>query len=117
MRSRLLARSLVLAGLGWGAWIVTHRAAIDPLLGPDYGSYFEIVRSAGVGALGATATDLGRPLGVLALNWTRSRAVYFVCGVPMLGVWAYGLALLARRGFRVFKGEDVSEASCWRTIR
>ncbi len=93
----LAATPLVLAGLGWGAWIVTHRAAIDPLLGPDYGSYFEIVRSAGVGALGATATDLGRPLGVLALNWTRSRAVYFVCGVPMLGVWVYGLALLARR--------------------
>jgi hypothetical protein len=88
---------LVVAGVGWAAWVLAHRHGIDPLLAPDYGSYFEIVRSAGPAVIGTRAADLGRPLGVLVLNWVPTRAVYYLCGLPALAVGLYGIGRLSRR--------------------
>jgi hypothetical protein len=91
------ALPVAVASLGWGLWIARHRAAIDPDLASDYGSYFETVRAAGLGALGSSTADLARPLGVLTLGWAPWRAVYLLFGIPSLGVGLYGLVLLARR--------------------
>jgi hypothetical protein len=91
------ALPVAIASLGWGLWIARHRAGIDADLASDYGSYFETVRAAGLGALGSSTVDLARPLGVLTLGWARWPAVYLLFGIPALGVGLYGLALLARR--------------------
>ncbi|HEY6808897.1 MAG TPA: hypothetical protein VI160_08935 [Gemmatimonadales bacterium] len=91
------ALPVAVAGLAWGLWIARHRGGIDPDLASDYGSYFETVRAAGLGALGSSTTDLGRPLGVLTLGWAPGRAVYLAAGIPALGVGLYGLWILARR--------------------
>ena len=91
------ALPVAIASLGWGLWIARHRAGIDPDLASDYGSYFETVRAAGLGALGSSTADLARPLGVLTLGWAPSRLVYLMFGIPAIGVGLYGLVLLARR--------------------
>ena len=72
------------AGLAWGLWVLRHKAGIDPAIASDYGSYFETVKSAGLGAMGSSTTDLPRPLSVLTLNWVPSRTVYFALGIPAL---------------------------------
>ena len=96
-QATLASLPLVAAGAGWGAWLLTQGHALDPLLATDYGSYFELLRAAGAGALGSRTADLARPLGVLTLNWVPSRLVYYLVGVPALVVGVYGLACVARR--------------------
>ena len=85
------------AGAAWGLWVLRHKAGIDPAVASDYGSYFETVKSAGLGALGSSTSDLPRPLSVLTLNWVPSRVVYYALGIPALLVGLYGLVLLCRR--------------------
>lgn len=92
-----MALPVVAAGAAWGIWVVMHKGGIDPALAGDYGSYFETVRDAGLGALGSSTTDLGRPFGVLTLNWVPNFTVYYALGIPALSVGVYGLVLLARR--------------------
>src|SRR3989442_1779090 len=95
-QAALASLPLVVAGAGWGAWLFTQGHALDPLLATDYGSYFELLRAAGAGALGSRTADLARPLGVLTLNWVPSRLVYYGVGLPALVVGVYGLACIAR---------------------
>ncbi len=96
-RAALAALPLAVAALSWGMWVLTHEARIDPLLGPDYGSYFAFLRAAGSTVLGGTTADLGRPFGVLTLGWVPSRLVYYLWGVPALAVGLYGVWCLVRR--------------------
>jgi hypothetical protein len=93
----LAAFPSVIAGLAWGAWVMLHRSGIDPLLGSDYGSYFELLHGSSVASVGARAADLARPLGVLTLSWTVAGPAYYACGIAALAVGLYGLVELARR--------------------
>ena len=88
---------LAVAALAWGLWVVTHERGIDPALGLNYGSYGEILRQAGLSALGVSAPDLPRPLEVITLGWIPVRWLYHVTAAATLGVGLYGLALLTRR--------------------
>ncbi len=88
---------VLIAGAAWGFWVLRHKSGIDPAVASDYGSYFETVKSAGLGALGSSTTDLPRPLSVLTLNWVPSRVVYYALGIPALLVGLYGLALFCVR--------------------
>ncbi len=88
---------LVVAGVGWGLWILRHRAAIDPGMATNYGSYFETGRTAGVGTFWPGLRVLPRPLGDLALGWLPGSALYVVFGLAALAVLLYGLWLLLRR--------------------
>jgi len=85
------------AGALWGLWVLRHKAGIDPAIASDYGSYFDTVKSVGLGALGSSVTDLPRPLSVLTLNWVPSRLAYFAFGIPALVVGCYGLVLMMVR--------------------
>jgi len=95
-RVALAALPLAVAVVGWGMWVLTYEARIDPLLGPDYGSYFAFLRAAGGTVLGGSTVDLGRPFGVLTLGWVPSPSVYYLWGVPALGVGLYGVWCLVR---------------------
>jgi len=88
---------LAVAAAAWGLWVVTHERGIDPALGLNYGSYGEILRQAGLSALGVSAPDLPRPLEVITLGWIPVRWLYHVTAAATLGVGLYGLALLTRR--------------------
>ena len=88
---------LAVAAVAWGLWVVTHEHGIDPALGLNYGSYGEILRQAGLSALGVSAPDLPRPLEVITLGWIPLRWAYHVAAAATLGVGLYGLALLTRR--------------------
>jgi hypothetical protein len=88
---------LAAASAAWGLWVVTHEHGIDPALGLNYGSYGEILRQAGLSALGISAPDLPRPLEVIALGWIPVRWIYHVAAAASLGIGLYGLALLSRR--------------------
>ncbi len=96
-RAALASAPVVAAALGWGLWTVVHRGGIDPALAINYGSYGEVVRQAGVGAFGASAADLSRPLGAITLGWLPSVPLYYLFAAPSLAVGAYGLWVLARR--------------------
>ncbi len=88
---------LAVAAVAWGLWVVTHERGIDPALGLNYGGYGEILRQAGLSALGVSAPDLPRPLEVITLGWIPVRWVYHVAAAAALGVGLYGLALITRR--------------------
>ncbi|HUL03155.1 MAG TPA: hypothetical protein VLV16_08010 [Gemmatimonadales bacterium] len=96
-RVALAAAPSIVAGLGWGAWVMIHQGGIDPIIGSDYGSYLELVAGSGVAMVGARVTDLVRPLGVLTLSWTVTGPAYYACGIAALAVGFYGLVELARR--------------------
>jgi len=93
----LAAAPLFVAGAGWGLWILRHRAAIDPGMATNYGSYLETARTAGVGIFWHGLRGLPRPLGELALGWLPGSALYVVFGLATLAVLIYGLGLIVRR--------------------
>ena len=93
----LAAAPLVVAGAGWGLWILSQRAAIDPGMAANYGSYFETARTAGMGNFLPGLRVLPRPLGGLALAWLPGSALYVVFGLAALAVLLYGLWLMLRR--------------------
>jgi len=86
-----------LAAVAWASWTIAHRAGIDPALAINYGSYGEVVRQSGLGAFGRSAPDLVRPLGAITLGWLPARWLYYLFGIPALGIGVYGFWLLARR--------------------
>ncbi|HEX4573862.1 MAG TPA: hypothetical protein VH158_01930 [Gemmatimonadales bacterium] len=94
---RWAALPVGIAVIGWGLWLLRHGHAIDPDLAADYGTYGDLVRQTGLGAVRASVTDLPRPLGVLAFSWVPARWIYYVCGVPSLAIGLYGLWLVSRR--------------------
>jgi hypothetical protein len=86
------------AAVAWGLWVLTHRQGIDPALALNYGSYAEVLRQTGLGALGTSAWSLPRPLlGVLTVGWVPWGPVRLVLGVATAAVGIYGLARVARR--------------------
>ncbi len=98
-RALVALAPVALAAVGWGAWILDHRSGIDPAIAVNYGSYLEILKQAGLGALGGNARDLPRPVMFLALGWLwpGSKALYYVFSAAALAVGLFGLALVARR--------------------
>ncbi len=91
------AAPILLASLGWAWWTLAHSQTVDPALAINYGSYGEVLRQTGLGALGSSILDLPRPLAALTLSWLPAGAVQWLFAVPALGVGVYGLAVLAQR--------------------
>lgn len=96
-RAAAAAAPVVLAALGWGAWVLAHQAGIDPAIALGYGTYGDHLRQAGWSALGQNFFDLPRPLGAIALGWLAHPVASAVIGAAALAVGLYGLALLVRR--------------------
>ena len=92
-----VATPVLLASLGWVWWTLAHRRAVDPALAINYGSYGEVLRQTGFGALGSSILDLPRPLAAITLSWLPAGAIHWLVAVPALGVGLYGLAVLAQR--------------------
>lgn len=88
---------VTLAMLAWGLWVLKHRAGIDPALALNYGSYAEVLRQTGLGALGTSAPDLPRPLVGLTLAWLPWPPVRLALALVSGAVLAYGLVRLHRR--------------------
>jgi hypothetical protein len=91
------ALPVAVAAIGWTLWLWRHGHGIDPDLAADYGTYGDLLGQTGLGALGTSAVDLPRPLGVLAFSWVPARWIYYACGVPALAIGLYGLWLVSRR--------------------
>lgn len=75
------------AAIAWFSWTLTHRGGIDPALAINYGSYGEVLKQTGLGALGGAIADLPRPLLAITLGWLPG-----VAG-PAFGLLAGGIAL------------------------
>lgn len=100
LQRRAILRAAVpvlVAALGWGLWVITHRHGIDPALALNYGTYGDEFAQTGLGALGAHLLYLPRPLGALTLAWLGVPAFLWILGLPALGIGLYGLAQLTRR--------------------
>jgi len=91
---------VAIASIAWLVWTFAHRAGIDPALGINYGSYGEVLRQAGLGALGASALDLPRPLIALTLGWLGVLAAPL--GMIAVTIGLYGLWVVARRSSIAF---------------
>jgi hypothetical protein len=87
---------LAVAVTVWLAWTIVHRRGIDPALAINYGSYGEVLRQTGLGALGSSAVDLPRPLFAITLGWLP-RPVAIPLELAALAIGLYGLWLLLRR--------------------
>src|SRR5438552_2190723 len=85
------------AALGWGLWVARHRGGIDPGMATNYGSYFEVLKGAGLGVFWPSLRELPRPLGDLTLSWLPAAALYYAFAVAALAILVYGLALTVRR--------------------
>jgi hypothetical protein len=96
-RAALVGAPVVLAALGWVAWVLRHRAGIDPEMAIDYGSYFEALKEAGLGAFWPSLRELPRPLADLTLQWLHGTPLYSVFGAASLLILLYGLGLMVRR--------------------
>ncbi len=91
------AGPVVLAGLGWGLWLLRQRRGIDPALAMNYGTYFDTVKQAGLGVFWPATRDLLRPLGDLTLGWVPLPGLYYLFGAAGLAVGIYGLIGLLHR--------------------
>lgn len=91
----LAAIPVGIASVGWLVWTVTHRSGIDPSLAINYGSYGEVLKQSGLGALGSSALDLPRPLAAITLGWLGPATS--VVAILALAMGLYGLWLLAQR--------------------
>jgi hypothetical protein len=87
---------IAIASVAWLAWTVTHRAGIDPALAVNYGSYGEVLKQTGLGALGSSALDLPRPLVAITVGWLPA-GLAMAFELAGLAIGLYGLWLLARR--------------------
>lgn len=96
-RALLALAPAALAGAAWGLWVVTQQRGIDPALALNYGSYGEVLKQAGLSAVGVSAPDLPRPLAAITLGWLPAAPLVWLFALPALAILGYGLALLARR--------------------
>jgi len=98
-RRRSAVRSAIpvaVASVAWLVWTLAHRSGIDPALAINYGSYGEVLKQSGLGALGSAALDLPRPLFAITLGWL-SRPFGLIANLAGLAIGLYGLWLLVRR--------------------
>lgn len=84
------------AAVAWLAWTIIQRGGIDPALAINYGSYGEVLRQTGLGALGSSLADLPRPLYAITLAWLP-RGLALAMAVAAAATSLYGLWLLCRR--------------------
>ena len=96
-RAALAGAPVFVAALGWGLWVARHRGGIDPGMATNYGSYFEVLKGAGLGVFWPSLRELPRPLGDLTLSWLPAAALYYAFAVAALAILVYGLALTVRR--------------------
>ena len=96
-RAALAGAPVFGAALGWGLWVARHRAGIDPAMATHYGSYFEVLKGAGLGFFWPSLRQLPRPLGDLTLSWLPATGLYYAFALAALAVLVYGLALFVRR--------------------
>ncbi len=96
-RAALAGAPVFVAALGWGLWVTRHRGGIDPGMATNYGSYFEVLKGAGLGVFWPSLRQLPRPLGDLTLSWLPAPALYYAFAVAAFAVLLYGLALMVRR--------------------
>src|SRR5207249_4079327 len=96
-RAALAGAPVFVAALGWGLWVARHRGGIDPGMATNYGSYFEVLKGAGLGVFWPSLRELPRPLGDLTLSWLPAAALYYAFAVAALAVLLYGLTLMVRR--------------------
>src|SRR2546426_3189509 len=96
-RAALAGTPVFVAALGWGLWVARHRGGIDPGMATNYGSYFEVLKGAGLGVFWPSLRELPRPLGDLTLSWLPAAGLYYALAVATLAVLLYGLALMVRR--------------------
>lgn len=88
---------VAVAALGWGLWVLRQHAGIDPGMAINYGSYFEVLRGAGLGVTWSALRELPRPLGDLTLRWLPGAALYYPFAAAALATLLCGLFLLCRR--------------------
>src|SRR6266516_3920813 len=96
-RAALAGAPVLASALGWLLWVARHHRGIDPDMATNYGSYFEVVQSAGLGVVWPSLRDLPRPLADLTLRWLPGSALQGLFGAAELVILAYGLVLLSRR--------------------
>ncbi len=87
---------VAVAAITWFIWTMIHRSGIDSALAINYGSYGEVLRQTGLGALGSSLADLPRPLYAITLSWLPP-ILAPVMGVAAAATSLYGLWLLCRR--------------------
>src|SRR6266550_2540379 len=96
-RAALAGPPVFVAALGWGLWVARHRGGIDPGMATNYGSYFEVLKGAGLGVFWPSLRQLPRPLGDLTLSWLPAAGLYYAFAVAALAILVYGLVLMVRR--------------------
>src|SRR5213078_4883301 len=96
-RAALAGAPVLASALGWLLWVARHHRGIDPGMATNYGSYFEVVQSAGLGVVWPSLRDLPRPLADLTLRWLPGSALQGLFGAAELVILGYGLVLLSRR--------------------
>ena len=87
---------IAVAAVAWLTWTMVQRGGIDPALAINYGSYGEVLRQTGLGALGSSLADLPRPLFAITFGWLP-RGLGLVVGSAAGVTTLYGLWLLGRR--------------------
>jgi hypothetical protein len=87
---------VAIAAVAWLAWTTLNRQGIDPALAINYGSYGEVLKQTGLGALGTSALDLPRPLFAITLAWLPDvPAIVLSIAALVIGLW--GLWVILRR--------------------
>ncbi len=96
-RAALAGAPVCVAALGWGLWVLRHRGGIDPAMAINYGSYFEVLKEAGLGVTWTGLRELPRPLGDLTLQWIPGPVLSAIFAVAAVAILLYGLSLMVRR--------------------
>jgi hypothetical protein len=98
-RRRLAAAAAALPAaamvLPWQLWVRAHRAAVDPLIASNYGTYGDIAGQGGLQLSAASLADLARPLGAITLP--PAGPLVPLLAAPALAVLVLGVAALVRR--------------------
>jgi hypothetical protein len=85
------------AAAPWSLWARAHRAAIEPVLASNYGTYGDLVTQGGLSWLSlASLAEVGRPLGAIALP-PIGGAARGLCALLALALLGLGLVELVKR--------------------
>jgi len=81
----------------WQAWVLTHHAAVDPLMASNYGTYGDFLTQSGMGWLSAASLmDLGGPLAAITTP-PGPVVLRLAFAVLALAVLVVGLVTLTRK--------------------